>query len=52
MARTSAGWTDMMAEPPSPWKVRAAISQGSEGASAQPIEASENSASPKRYTWR
>ena len=27
IARTSAGCTDMMAAPPRPWKVRAAISQ-------------------------
>ena len=38
----------MMAAPPSPWKARAAISQGSDGASAQPIEAMENSTNPKR----
>ena len=38
----------MMAAPPSPWKVRPSSSQGSEGAKAQPIEASENSTSPKR----
>ena len=48
MARTRAGWTDMMAAPPRPWKVRPASSQGSDGASAQPIEASENRTRPKR----
>ena len=38
----------MIAPPPRPWIARAAISQGSDGASAQPIEAIEKSASPNR----
>ena len=38
----------MMAAPPSPWQVRPSSSQGSDGAKAQPIEASEKRTSPKR----
>ena len=38
----------MIAAPPSPCTTRAAISQGSDGASTQPSEARQNRASPPR----